>query len=55
VSIDRLRQQNHEGDSAPILIVTHPTEPANIDKALAAIASTSDTTSAPIALKIVEV
>ena len=55
VSIDRLRQQNHEGDSAPILIVTHPTEPANVDKALKAIAANKDTTSDPIALKIVEV
>lgn len=55
VSIDRLRQQNHEGASAPILIVTHPTEPSNIDKALSAIAATGETTSEPIALKIVEV
>ncbi len=55
ISIDRLRQQNHEGDSAPVLIVTHPTEPANVDKALAAIAANKDTTSDPIALKIVEV
>ncbi len=55
ISIDRLRQQNHEGDSAPILIVTHPTEPANVDKALKAIAANKDTTSDPIAMKIVEV
>jgi len=55
ISIDRLRQQNHEGDSAPVLIVTHPTEPANVDKALKAIATNKDTTSDPIALKIVEV
>lgn len=55
ISIDRLRQQNHEGDSAPILIVTHPCTPADVDKAIAAIKATGDTTSDPIALKIVEV
>jgi homoserine dehydrogenase len=55
VSIDRLRQQQHSGDSAPLLIVTHLTKPSNIDAALAKIAATGDTTSNPIALKIVEV
>lgn len=55
ISIDRLRQQNHDGDSAPILIVTHPCTPAEVDKAITAIKATGDATSDPIALKIVEV
>jgi homoserine dehydrogenase len=55
VSIDRLRQQNHEGDSAPLLIVTHPTKPSHIDRALSSIAATGETTNDPIALRIVEV
>lgn len=55
VSIDRLRQQNHEGDSAPVLIVTHPCKPSDVAAAIKGIKATSDATSEPIALKIVEV
>ncbi|WP_069300365.1 homoserine dehydrogenase [Neptunicoccus sediminis] len=55
VSIDRLRQQNHEGDSAPVLIVTHPCKPSDVEAALEGIRATGEATSEPIALKIVEV
>ncbi|MBR9862588.1 MAG: homoserine dehydrogenase [Rhodobacteraceae bacterium] len=55
VSIDRLRQQNHEGDSAPVLIVTHPCKPSDVAAAIKGIKATGDATSEPIALKIVEV
>ncbi|PLS23392.1 homoserine dehydrogenase [Neptunicoccus cionae] len=55
VSIDRLRQQNHEGDSAPVLIVTHPCKPSDVAAAIEGIKATGDATSDPIALKIVEV
>ncbi|GGA14029.1 homoserine dehydrogenase [Neptunicoccus cionae] len=55
VSIDRLRQQNHDGDSAPVLIVTHPCKPSDVEAAIEGIKATGDATSEPIALKIVEV
>jgi len=55
VSIDRMRQKEHDGSSAPVLIVTHEVAPTAIDTALSAIKATGDLASEPIALKIVEV
>ncbi len=55
VSIDRMRQKEHQDDAAPVLIVTHEVTPAAIEAALTAIKATGDLASTPIALKIVEV
>ncbi len=55
VSIDRMRQKGHDDDTAPVLIVTHPSTPAAIEAALKAIEATGDLTDSPIALRIVEV
>lgn len=55
VSIDRMRQKEHQDNAAPVLIVTHETSPAAIETALNAIAATGDIVGAPLALKIVEV
>ncbi len=55
VSIDRMRQKEHQDNAAPVLIVTHETTPAAIETALNAISATGDTVGAPLALKIVEV
>lgn len=55
VSIDRMRQKSHDEALAPVLIVTHPTEPAQIKAALAAIKSADVSEGTPIALRIVEV
>ncbi len=55
VSIDRMRQKEHQDNAAPVLIVTHETTPAAIETALDAISATGDTVGTPLALKIVEV
>jgi len=55
VSIDRMRQKEHQDSAAPVLIVTHETSPAAIETALNAISATGDIGENPLALKIVEV
>jgi len=55
VSIDRMRQKEHQDNAAPVLIVTHEATPSAIEMALKAIEATGDLAKAPIALKIVEV
>ncbi|NRB00027.1 MAG: homoserine dehydrogenase [Rhodobacteraceae bacterium] len=52
VSIDRMRQYQHEKPSAPVLIVTHRTTRAAIDDAIAAMGATGVMASAPVALRI---
>ena len=52
VSIDRMRQYGHEGSKAPVLIVTHETDPAALEIAVAALAQTGVVEGAPVALRI---
>ncbi|NKX44558.1 homoserine dehydrogenase [Roseicyclus persicicus] len=55
ISIDRMRQYDHPGENAPVLIVTHKTARPNLDTALAALPGTGVLTGAPVALRIEEV
>ena len=55
ISIDRMRQYGHVKDTAQVLIVTHKTNRADIDHALAACAATSVVSGDPVALRIEEV
>jgi homoserine dehydrogenase len=52
VSIDRMRQYDHEGASAPVLIVTHRTTRSALDEALAAFDETGVVEAAPVAIRI---
>ena len=55
VSIDRMRQYGHSEPSAPVLIVTHKTTRAGIDRALEAMRGLDVLSSAPVALRIEQV
>jgi len=55
ISIDRMRQYDHPGADAPVLIVTHKTARPNLDTALAALPGTGVVASAPVALRIEDV
>ena len=55
ISIDRMRQYDHPGADAPVLIVTHRTARPNLDTALAALPGTGVVTGAPVALRIEDV
>ena len=52
VSINRMRQYEHAAEEAPVLIVTHRTGRAPLDRALAAIAGLDVCRAAPVALRI---
>ena len=52
VSIDRMRQMQHEGPSAPVLIVTHRTSRAALREALAGIEGAGVLAEDPVALRI---
>ncbi|WP_299816035.1 homoserine dehydrogenase [uncultured Jannaschia sp.] len=52
VSIDRMRQYNHVGDDAPVLIVTHPCPPAVLAAALGEVQETGVVRGEPVALQI---
>ena len=52
VSIDRMRQYDHAGDNAPVLIVTHTTSADALDAALAALPGTGVVSGTPVALRI---
>ncbi|MFY9209621.1 MAG: homoserine dehydrogenase [Aestuariivita sp.] len=52
ISIDRMRQYDHDGTNAPVLIVTHKTSRAALDDALAAMETTDVISTAPVALRI---
>jgi len=52
VSIDRMRQIQHDGDEAPVLIVTHACARGDLDTALTAITALDVTLNAPVALRI---
>lgn len=52
VSIDRMRQYDHQADTAPVLIVTHRTTRAALDSALEAMAGTGVVDGSAVALRI---
>ena len=52
ISIDRMRQYAHADDHAPVLIVTHTTEPQFIEKALDNLPKTGVIHDKPVALRI---
>ncbi|MEP5729211.1 MAG: homoserine dehydrogenase [Sulfitobacter sp.] len=55
VSINRMRQYDHDTISAPVLIVTHKTTQAALDAALTEMDSTGVLAGSPVALRIEEV
>jgi homoserine dehydrogenase len=52
VSIHRMRQYDHEGDNAPVLIVTHATSQSALTTALADLKSHDVVIGTPVALRI---
>jgi len=52
ISIDRMRQYDHQSSEAPVTIVTHKTERARLDTALAAIDASDVSLATPVALRI---
>ncbi len=55
ISINRMRQYDHDGENAPVLIVTHRTARDALDTALAAIEGTGVVVTTPVAIRIEEV
>lgn len=54
ISINRMRQVEHAGPDAPVLIVTHVTDRAPLDAALAELAQLAVCRAAPVAIRIEE-
>ncbi|MXU65361.1 homoserine dehydrogenase [Oceanomicrobium pacificus] len=52
ISINRMRQYDHQADEAPVLIVTHETDRAALDAALEQIAALPVNRSQPVAIRI---
>ena len=52
ISIDRMRQYDHPGDDAPVLIVTHPCAPDDLAAALDGAMATGVLRGEPVALQI---
>ena len=52
VSIHRMRQQDHAGTEAPVIILTHPAPRSAIDGALGRIGAMDDCLGAPVALRV---
>lgn len=52
ISIDRMRQYGHDDEAAPVLIVTHQTTRAAINRALAQFQATGVVLSDPVAIRI---
>ncbi len=52
ISINRMRQYDHDASEAPVTIVTHEVDRARLDKALAGIDASSVSLAAPVALRI---
>ncbi|MEM7491631.1 MAG: ACT domain-containing protein, partial [Pseudomonadota bacterium] len=52
ISIDRMRQYDHPGGDAPVLIVTHPCAPGDLSSALSGVVETGVVTGPPVALQI---
>ena len=55
ISIDRMRQYDHPGPNAPVLIVTHKAMRDALDHAIAGMAGTGVLVGEPVALRIEEV
>ncbi|SPF78263.1 homoserine dehydrogenase [Pseudoprimorskyibacter insulae] len=55
ISINRMRQYGHIEDAAPVLIVTHKTTRADLDRALEAMSGTGVLANDPVALRIEDV
>lgn len=55
ISINRMRQYEHDTTEAPVLIVTHQTQRAALDSALAAIARLDVCRAEPVAIRIEDV
>jgi homoserine dehydrogenase len=55
ISINRMRQVEHAGSEAPVLIVTHRAGRAALDRALAAIAALDVCRDTPVAIRIEDV
>ena len=54
ISINRMRQYGHADEGAPVLIVTHRTSRAQLDRSLEAIRETGLSLSDPVAIRIEE-
>ncbi|WP_371153226.1 homoserine dehydrogenase [Jannaschia sp. 2305UL9-9] len=52
ISIDRMRQYDHPGADAPVLIVTHPCAPVDLSDALSGVVATGVVRGDPVALQI---
>ena len=52
ISIDRMRQYDHEDTTAPVLIVTHKTTQTAIKEAITAFATTAVVSGEPVAIRI---
>ena len=55
ISIDRMRQYDHPGENAPVLIVTHKSARSNLEAALGALPGTGVVMGAPVAIRIEDV
>ncbi|WP_341211561.1 homoserine dehydrogenase [uncultured Limimaricola sp.] len=55
ISIDRMRQYDHEDVSAPVLIVTHKTTRSALEEALTGFEATGVVQGAPVAIRIEQV
>ena len=55
VSIHRMRQYDHEGDNAPVLIVTHATSQSALATAIADLKSHDAVIGTPVALRIEQI
>ena len=55
VSIDRIRQYSHEGEAAPVIIVTHETTRTRLDSALDEIRKSSVCLDEPVSIRIEEI
>ena len=52
ISIDRMRQTKHDTTDAPVLIVTHKTQRADLDAAIQAMRASGVMAADPVALRI---
>ncbi|WP_224815515.1 homoserine dehydrogenase [Hasllibacter sp. MH4015] len=55
ISIDRMRQYDHDASNAPVLIITHRAARPDLDAALAALPATGVVAGDPVALRIEDV
>ena len=55
ISIHRMRQYDHEGGAAPVIIVTHEAARQRLDAAIAAIAASDVSLAKPVAIRIEDI